>query len=237
MQKTVRLGTELINGMQQSVYCKITLEKKDKGQCLSISGVVGPKSNGDCYGSCGQIIQSASDLSTFAPGWDKEKVGKFVQIWDRWHLNDMHAACQHQTGPEWDTSRPIHFAGYKRTKEAKRLQKAAECGELSPSVYKKSQNILALCEKWHGEKINEDQIPGEVLVMVKNGFLEPWHWDHIEKTERSGWVDVKDGGILSKPCPVCGYKYGSAWLFEEIPADVIEWLFSLPDTDTTPAWV
>jgi hypothetical protein len=27
-------------------------------------------------------------------------------------------------------------------------------------------------------------------------------------------------GLLSHPCPVCGYKYGSAWLYEELPADV-----------------
>ena len=26
----------------------------------------------------------------------------------------------------------------------------------------------------------------------------------------------KDGGILCKPCPACGYKYGSKWLFEPI---------------------
>ena len=34
-----------------------------------------------------------------------------------------------------------------------------------------------------------------------------------------------------------GYKYGSSWLSEEVPADVLEWLRGLPDTDVTPAWV
>jgi hypothetical protein len=33
------------------------------------------------------------------------------------------------------------------------------------------------------------------------------------------------------------YSYGSAWLRREVPADVIEFLRSLPDTDITPAWV
>lgn len=34
-----------------------------------------------------------------------------------------------------------------------------------------------------------------------------------------------------------GYRYGSDWKFEEIPAEVIEWLAGLPDTDVTPTWV
>ncbi len=27
---------------------------------------------------------------------------------------------------------------------------------------------------------------------------------------------------LSKPCPECGYRFGSAWLFEELPAEIIK---------------
>lgn len=32
------------------------------------------------------------------------------------------------------------------------------------------------------------------------------------------------------------YRYGSAWLREELPQDVIDFLASLPETDMTPAW-
>lgn len=38
-------------------------------------------------------------------------------------------------------------------------------------------------------------------------------------------------GLLSFPCPVCGYKYGSKWLKESVPDGVIEWLFTLPPGD------
>ncbi len=57
------------------------------------------------------------------------------------------------------------------------------------------------------------------------------------KTTVAGWTDHENGGILCKPCSVCGYKYGTAWLKKEIPAEVIDFLFSLPDAETTPAWV
>lgn len=28
---------------------------------------------------------------------------------------------------------------------------------------------------------------------------------------------------LGKPCPTCGYAYGTSWLFEPLPPEVIEW--------------
>lgn len=39
------------------------------------------------------------------------------------------------------------------------------------------------------------------------------------KQERAGFVnqDQHPDGVLCKPCPVCGYKYGTAWNFRPIP--------------------
>ena len=37
--------------------------------------------------------------------------------------------------------------------------------------------------------------------------------------------------------PDNGYEYGSAWLKEDLPKEIADWLISLPDTDKTPAWV
>jgi hypothetical protein len=35
------------------------------------------------------------------------------------------------------------------------------------------------------------------------------------------WTLKKDNpkGLLSEPCKICGYKYGTTWLFEPIPTD------------------
>lgn len=53
------------------------------------------------------------------------------------------------------------------------------------------------------------------------------------------WVgrDAHPEGLLGVPCEVCGYKYGTAWLREEVPAEALDFLRSLPETDRTPAWV
>ena len=65
---------------------------------LSISGAIGPKRNGDCTGSCGQWIMSAKpDEIEPGKGWDAETVREFLQVWDKWHLNDMQAGSPDQT--------------------------------------------------------------------------------------------------------------------------------------------
>lgn len=54
-----------------------------------------------------------------------------------------------------------------------------------------------------------------------------------------GWVrrDEHPEGLLGFPCPTCGYRYGSAWKHEELPAEVIERLASFPASSLEPAWV
>lgn len=38
-----------------------------------------------------------------------------------------------------------------------------------------------------------------------------------------GWIrpDEHPDGLLGKPCPVCDYKYGTAWLTEPLPLEVV----------------
>lgn len=66
-----------------------------------------------------------------------------------------------------------------------------------------------------------------------------WHLNDMkvgcEHQRALGWrvYDVHP----SEPCPVCGYKYGTAWLKEELPQHVIDFLAALPDADRVPAWV
>lgn len=33
------------------------------------------------------------------------------------------------------------------------------------------------------------------------------------------------------------YKYGTGWLRRDVPEHVLEWLYELPNTDRSPAWV
>ncbi len=90
---------------------------------LSITGVIGPTSGGNALGGCGQIEMGfahrdpkdndartvnptkPSDIR-FAPGWTAKRWLDLLDIWKRWHLNDMKAGCEHQLSEGWD-KRPI----------------------------------------------------------------------------------------------------------------------------------
>jgi len=69
--------------------------------------------------------------------------------------------------------------------------------------------------------------------------LSGYYVEKKKETKTDGWVSPSEHpeGKLTKPCPECGYKYGTAWKSEEVPQSVIDFLFSLPDTDMRPAWV
>ena len=159
MDKIIRIGICQAYGRKFNTYCRI---KFDGGR-IAITGVEGPKGNGDCVGSCGQI-NGAWDVVEYAPGWTPELVVAFRMMWGRWHLNDMRAGTPAQEA-------------HLRLLELRGVVPG-------PDHYRWALDVLA------------------------SAGLQP------------------DGG----------YSYGSKWNTEEVPADVLAFLQSLPDTDKTPAW-
>lgn len=224
---------------------------------LSISGVEGPLASGNARGSCGQIAtgyahRNPADNDSryskpkkfrsnqFADGWDSEKWLDLLDIWKRWHLNDMKANCEHQVGPEWESKEITlyHFRLAPHVVEArkdavKRVQKCLETGEpFTPTTDEVARANMK-------ESLTLDT-PDAPAGYVPNGpRYENDHYNRASETKRSGWVKPSEHpkGILCKPCAVCGYKYGTEWKSEEVPAEVLEFLRSLPDADTKPAWV
>jgi hypothetical protein len=45
---------------------------------------------------CGQVTDSLLEIVKPAEGWTLEEVRELHDIWERWHLNTMVAACAHQ---------------------------------------------------------------------------------------------------------------------------------------------
>mgnify|MGYP003419988187 CR=1 FL=1 len=163
----VKVGT---NAERHAVFAIIKWSGDGR---LSITGVVGPRKNGDAYGSCGQCVD---DIRALNP--------ELADVWERWHLNDMRAGCEHQRADKWD-ERPIDPS--KPTNVYGR-----HCGPNGP-------------ETWN------------MLAWVRRN-------EHPE-------------GLMNEPCPACGYRYGTAWLREDVPADVVQWLHDLPTSDDLPtAW-
>ena len=169
IDKIVRLGTIDIDGQQRDVFCKIRFSDRN----LSITGVEGPKPNGDAFGSSGQIIHHM-DLKYRgqlhrAPGWPPFQMAFFCEIWNRWHLNNMVR------------------------------------GSPAQMAFLRANPVEAVYPESHYEKASE------ALEAVG---LNP------DKSHSGG-----------------PYKYGSAWLREEVPPDVLDFLSRLPETDKEPPWV
>jgi len=199
---------------------------------LSITGVVGPRSNGDCAGSCGQCTDELLNIQEYAPGWTEDMAKKLHEIWERWHLNDMKSKCIHQE--DWDTSEKLLVQTYSQTDRYRYLEQKVKFNDASEDEKRLiAQAVKVWSDALHGrsEVIDEDL----VASLVKEEMLEPWKVNE----HTAGWVypSQHPKGLLNKPCPVCGYKYGGTWLYEEVPEEVLLWLQDLPDTDQKPAWV
>lgn len=100
LDKVVRLG----RSDSGDIFCHIQIKE---GR-LSICGVEGPWSNGNCKGSCGQIdmhLRDAQSTIELAPAWTSEMLAKFFEVWERWHLNDMRAGSAEQEA--WLRQNPI----------------------------------------------------------------------------------------------------------------------------------
>ncbi len=220
-------------------YAKIEYEN---GR-LSICGVVGPKRNGDCKGSAGQCVD---EIRAGRPGvdWNEEMLQKFCDIWDRWHLNDMHPYCGHQKTLGWDVmaKKEVTLYHYRLTAEALSQKKAAENAAIEALRHGKTftpsdeQTMFATLKYsiTSHEKLTRDFAgyyePKKVMFVGDNGFAENKKLGFLRQEEHPD-------GLLCRPCPICGYKYGTQWKREEVPAEIIEWLFNLPNTKVEPALV
>ena len=79
----------------------------------------------------------------------------------------------------------------------------------------------------------------EIKVALNLGLIEEDCNPNLDRNKPAIWVwhTSHPEGLLMKPCEVCGYKYGSAWLREEVPDEVLRFLRGLPGTDMEPAWI
>ena len=121
-ERRLYIGDENI---YNSVWAPIFIHVKFKNMNLSMTGVVGPKMNGDCSGSCGQIVMGlkAENIRP-ALGFSIMKINRLLKIWDAWHLNDMRAGCEHQRELGWTPKDNLNdecpVCGYKYGYEWKR---------------------------------------------------------------------------------------------------------------------
>ena len=171
------------------------------------------------------------DQIDFADGWNEELWLDFLEVWEVWHLNDMQAGCEHQR-TLWDSKKKVEIVTYRMTSEVLSRQNKIESAMMESAkktgkaeLTDSEQEILSLPWEIKGPERRD---------LVASGNYE----EKGRETKAVGWLYEKDHpeGILCKPCPECGYKYGSAWLEAELPDSVVSFIEGLPEADRTPYW-
>ena len=224
-------------GMAQA-YVKIEYENKK----LSICGVVGPMKNGNCKGSAGQCIDSIRNGKP-VEGWDDEMLKKLCDIWDEWHLNDMRPYCEHMKALGWNeqAKEKVKVAKWKIKREVMNMKRDAEsraikCLKNGECFVPTPEETMYANLRYEVKTYNDEAVDSQEFYEFKE--VDCLGRSNVEYKTR-GWIRCTEHelGFLKRKCPVCGYEYGTSWLIEEVPADVIEWLFNLPYTKKTPAWI
>ncbi len=252
-KKIVRPGTiKVTNTHRVAIFCKIEIRE---GGELSITGVEGPRANGDAVGGCGQIVMSLRELGaldTFepAPGWTLESFQEFLALWDRWHLNHMKPYDAEMEAAGWRELALKEMRGYEftLTTAAYEAKKAAERAALealrNDRTFKPHPDQVMAATRPNSYNVwtyahETEPMPLEGYERAKD--LSGHNKGNLKHPERKtlGWLRPQDhpDGLLTRKLREDGQGYGSAWFKQDLPDEVRAKLAALPDTDIKPAWV
>lgn len=107
-----RIGTtdETRNGRRGYVVVEVTLSVQAGEHVTTEHGTIvdpmrlsvtasqyAPYDRKDDPSRSGQARESLGEVTEPAPGWTLAEIAELGEIWERWHLNDMRAACDHMS--------------------------------------------------------------------------------------------------------------------------------------------
>lgn len=199
------------NKGRRNCEASITWELSENGRFSMQAEIWKPRKD-DIYigGQC---------VDTVAAYFPNDKLAaRMVEVWQRWHLNHMRPGCEHQRAV--DTTRKVEVvtynltteASYQRTQAIEFAAKAAANG-VTPDLSDTDRALIHLVD-WFKDRHQPPDADSPL-----SGCYE------VRKREEKavGWVTQEEhpDGMLSRPCDVCGYAYGSRWLKEELPPEIV----------------
>lgn len=225
MKKNFNFGKIDFEGKGVVNLVTVEMEYKEKNgeKRFSVCGNIWNARRSDivCGGQC---------LDTIAEYIKDPVFLQILRLWELYHLNDMHPECDHQKELGWleEAKRQVHIYHWYLNEDARKLKRAAELKALEALkngeiFYPTKQdvffaNLETFCKTHTPETpeyydINKDYITKKQKIDIK--IL-----GHTYQTEHPE-------GILCKPCPVCGYKYGNSWLYVPVPEDDEKIIYNL----------
>ena len=209
------------NKRENLVTVEIELKENERGLVFTASGDIWNRLQTD-------IISGGQNLDEInkTPVRFNKTFQEIYRLWKLYHLNDMHPECEHQAALGWREIAGESVTIYEYSLNSETLEKqnkvknkvfgaAKNGGSYIPNQFE--QDLLNL---EYFVKSPSEKLPDNIAA-----FYKPY------KTEvkLKGWLYPTEhhDGILGKPCPVCGYKYGTAWKHFAIPENDLTKIYEL----------
>ncbi len=206
-----------------AVTVDIEYTEKDGKKVFTASGMIWNSTRSDCI--CG-----GQCLDTIAKYIKNPTFKQIFRLWNLYHLNDMHPECEHQAAAGWREKAAEKVTLYKFTLtpetmiQARKLEEAAiEAAKQGKPFTTTPQERTILNLKYFYDSHSET-LPETIAQYYKLKSTE---------TKALGWLRENEhpDGILCRPCPECGYKYGSSWVYFPIPEDDENAIYKLFETE------
>ena len=224
MRKTFNFGkiAYYSNRKENLVTVEIELKEKENGEkVFTACGDIWNRLHTD-------IISGGQNLDEIAktPVGNNKIFKEIYRLWKLYHLNDMHPECIHQAKLGWReiAAQEITIYEFSLNSETSRKQNEINSRILaaakSGGYYIPNDLEKKIINLEYFAKSDKEILPENIRDYYK--FYK-------KEIKRKGWLYPTEhpDGILTKPCPVCGYKYGSAWNHFEIAADDLEKIYKL----------
>lgn len=184
------------------------------------------------------IVCGGQCLDTIAPYINNPIFSEILRLWKLYHLNDLHPECEHQHAAGWDklASKKVTLYHWGMTREAISEQNKAKKAALSAltagetftptteqAFFAGLSYSLTTWTETPPEELAKYYEPKKPLYAGDGGHTE---------TMALGWLRESEhpDGLLAKACPVCGYKYGTSWVYFPIPTDDEKIIYKLLET-------
>lgn len=224
MKKTFDFGDIAYTGnrSKNKVTVEVEYTERNKQKVFSVCGNIWNTAKSDIVAG-GQCLDEIKEYVK-NPIFDE-----IYRLWNLYHLNDMHPECEHQHALGWDklASKKVVLYHWTMTREACCKQREAKEAALSAlaagSIFNPTAEQTFFAGLSYSLTTWTETLP-EKLKM----YYEPKNTE----TKALGWLEESEHpeGLLCKPCPICGYKYGTNWNYFPIPEEDEKIIYKLLKT-------
>lgn len=229
MNRIFDFGKIDFNGTGRKIN-RVTVEmsyKENNGKwCFSASANIWNSKNTDII-SGGQILNQLTEYFN-----DNSLFNEIYRLWKLYHLNDFHPECKHQHALGWHelAKKEVKIYHWRLTNEVlseqRKVEKTALTALRCGAIFKPGKEEQRLANLPYSLCTWTEELPSKFYMPKKPIYLGDE--SHIE-TAKLGWLRETEHpeGLLCKPCPVCGYRYGAGWRHFPVPEEDEKIIFNL----------